>query len=152
MHERQIKTPLFVIVIIIIGIFCTCRYLAVTHNGARLIFARLVGGGQSNVAVNVNVAEAASLRGVASNVGAPCLTAGSDSSQSPVRQLVERALGVVLSSSPLPWFLYVSPSASSVYHLHQTRSRSFVKSSHWLAGGLSLWAAAEPVSACERRL
>lgn len=28
----------------------------------------------------------------------------------------------------------------------------FFKSSHWLAEGLSLWAAAEPVSACERRL
>lgn len=83
-------------------------------------------GGHSNVAVNVNVAEAASLRGVASNVGAPCLTAGSDSSQSPVRQLVERALGVFLSSSPLPCFLHFSPSASSVYHLHQTRSRSFL--------------------------
>lgn len=28
----------------------------------------------------------------------------------------------------------------------------FFKSSHWLAEGLSLWAAAEPVSACERRM
>lgn len=82
---------------------------------------REVGGRDSNVAANVNVAKAASLRCVASNVGAPCLTAGSDSSQ-----LVERALGVFLSSSPLPWFLYFPPSASLVYRLHQTRSRSFL--------------------------
>lgn len=93
-----------------------------------------------------------SLRGVASNVGAPCLTAGSDSIQSPVRQLVERALGVFLSSSPLLWFLYFSPAASSVYHLHQTRSRSFLNPHIGWLEGLSPWAAAGPVSACERRL